>query len=279
MPHRIARVWIGLSLIAVCLSGTQAARPAGPPSVSDAINVYLRNGDQFYREGKYQYALYEYEKVLKLDPNHLYAQTQVKALRSQLGLEPAQPKGTDKATPAPAMVPPEGNWPILPPRDYSKITTALDPPFSSGKHGFSIRPPAGWWVDQYSKNYVVKFTDSNYEAFIFVDVIPVPGAVEVDSAFRQLVEQKTKSVEDSIGGFHPDYQNYTTFQGKTAFETRATFLAGLNTVRLHVLYVPAAGRIFQITSVCEDRLARFWSVIFETSIATFTLTGPMPPGP
>ena len=64
------------------------------------------------------------------------------------------------------------------------------------------------------------------------------------------------------------------FQGKAAFETRATFIAGPNTARMHVLYVPAPGRVFQITSVCQDRLARFWSQIFDVSIATFTVTSP-----
>ena len=277
MPRMVPRFLIAISLIAVCLglmnAPTLSAQTPGP-TAADAINAYLKNADQFYREGKYQYALAEYEKVLKLDPNQLYAQAQVAALKRQLGLEPAPAQGPGKTTPAPSMVPGDGAWPLLPSRDYQKITTALDPPFSSSQSGFSMRPPAGWWVDQYSKNYAVKFTDPNYEAFIFVDVIPVPASLGVDSAFRKFVEDKTKSVETSIDGFHSDYQNFTTFQGKSAFETRATFLAGPNTVRMHVLYVPAPGKVFQITSVCEERLARFWSQIFDASLASFTLSGP-----
>ena len=272
MPRKVSPILFVLGLIAAGL--LWAPPPSAQPAAADAIKTYLKNADQFYREGKYQYALSEYQKVLDLDPNHLYAQTQVTALRRQLGLEPTPPEGSNKAAPAPALAPGEGNWPVLPARDYTKITTALDSPFVSGQHGFSIRPPAGWWVDQYGKKYAVKFTDPNYEAFIFVDVIPVKGNVEVDSAFRKFVEQKTKSIEDSIGGFHPDYQNFTTFQGKSAFETRATFLAGPNTVRLSMLYLPAPGKVYQITSVCDDRLARFWSQIFAASLATFTIISP-----
>jgi hypothetical protein len=272
MPRKVSQILVALSLIVACL--LWAVPPSAQPNSGDAISTYLKNADQFYREGKYEYALAEYQKVLMLDPNHLYAQTQVTALKRQLGQEPTPPEGSDKATPAPSMVPGEGTWPVLPPRDYTKITTALDQPFVSAQHGFSMRPPAGWWVDQHAKKHVVKFTDPNYEAFLFVDVIPVKGNVEADGAFRKFVEQKTKGIEDSIGGFHPDYQNFTTFLGKTAFETRATFLAGPNTVRLHVLYVPAPGKVFQITSVCDDRLARFWTQIFDASLATFTITGP-----
>jgi len=272
MPHRVSHFLIALSLIAAGL--LWASPPLAQPTSGDAVKTYVKNADQFYREGKFEFALAEYQKVLDFDPNNLYAQAQVTALRRQLGLEPTPPAGSDKATPNPSMVPDQGNWPVLPPRDYSKITTALDAPFVSSQHGFSIRPPAGWWVDQYDKKHAVKFRDPNYEAFLFVDVIPVKGNVEADAAFRKFVEQKIKSIEDSIAGFHPDYQNFTNFMGKTSFETRATFLAGPNTVRLHVLYVPAPGKVFQITSVCDDRLARFWSQIFAASLATFTLTGP-----
>jgi hypothetical protein len=69
------------------------------PSREDAINTYLRNADQFYREGKYQYALVEYQKVLILDPNHLFAQAQVNALRQAVPAatpfsgQPLQAKG------------------------------------------------------------------------------------------------------------------------------------------------------------------------------------------
>ncbi|GEM_PF-4388542 len=237
-------------------------------SQQDAVTIYTRQADEFLLNGRLEQALAEYEKVLKLDPNNAHALYQTNIIRQKLGLKPTT---VDEGSAGPSPV--DGKYPPLPPRDYSKILPHLGAEYRDEINGFSIQPPEGWWMDRYNPHFAVKFTDRGYEAFIFINIITLEGPVIVDDNFKRFVELKNLQVEGSISGYHALYQNLILFQGRSAIEVRATFMAGTNVVRMTTFYIPAGKKVFMITTACNDELLNVWKPVFTATLSTFKTFG------
>ncbi len=263
MRRRILQV-----LIAAILSLTVA--PALLCQVNqDPITIYTRQADDFYRNGRLEQALAEYEKVLKLDPGNPYALHQTNIIRQKLGLDtPSEQPQTPAAASAEAK-----KYPPLPPRDYSRILPRVGAAYKDDGNRFTIQPPMGWWTDKYNPHFAVKFTDPGYEAFLFINVIELEGPVVMDSGFRKFISEKSMQVEGSLMGYRSVYQNTMLFKGKPALEVRATYVAGINLVRLTTFYIPSGNRVFMVTTVCNDDLYDVWRPVFAASVDTLKITG------
>jgi tetratricopeptide (TPR) repeat protein len=238
-------------------------------SQQDPVTIYTQRADEFLLSGRLEQALAEYEKVLKLDPNNAYALHQTNIIRQKLGLKPLSVDDQASAGASPV----EDKYPPLPPRDYSKILPRLGAEYRDENNGFSIQPPEGWWMDKYSPHFAVKFTDRGYEAFIFINIITLEGPAIVDDNFKKFVELKNLQVESLIPGYHALYQNLILFQGRSAIEVRATFMAGTNLVRMTTFYIPAGKKVFMITTACNDELLNVWKPVFAATLSTFKTFG------
>jgi tetratricopeptide (TPR) repeat protein len=255
--------WKACLACSILVIAIALAAPVASPV--DPVTIYTQQADEFFRNGRLEQALAEYEKVLKLDPNNVYALHQVKTIRQKLGLEVPPDQETAPETPSSD----EKKYPTLPPRDYSRIYPRLGQVFRDERHNFSIQPPQGWWIDKYDPHFAVKFTDPGYEAFIFINIIKLEGPVAIDANFRQFVKEKNRQVETELVGYHAVYQNTILFKGKAAFEVRATYVAGANLVRFTTYYIPSGNKVFMITTVCTDELQDVWNPLFNASFATF----------
>ena len=56
--------------------------------------------------------------------------------------------------------------------------------------GFAIRPPAQWWLDRNHPRFAVKFSSRSYEAFLIVDVVPVPSRIWINQEFTKFILEK-----------------------------------------------------------------------------------------
>ena len=137
--------------------------------------------------------------------------------------------------------------------------------------GFSLRPPAGWWLEHDHPSFLVKFSERNYEAFIIVDEVKTPTPIKLDQEFLDLVLKQNQEVKKTMPGFQVIGNRPVRLNRASAYRTEAVFPAGPNKVLLNIYYVPAKTRVFMIMTICPEAAARRWDPLFEASTSTFTV--------
>ena len=157
-------------------------------------------------------------------------------------------------------------------RDLKNMGVNLGNLVTDKKNGFSIRPPAAWWMDTRNSRFLVKFSQQNYEAFIIVDMVSTETNVKIDREFKKWVNEKNKEVKATIGSYAVLSNKNIIVNGRTWYRTEASFRAGQNKVLMDVYYVPGPKKIFMITTMCpEATSAQKWDKLLEGSVSTFTV--------
>ncbi|HUT51784.1 MAG TPA: hypothetical protein VM658_00190 [bacterium] len=157
------------------------------------------------------------------------------------------------------------------PRGASDAAKYLGDVHQDQANGFSIRPPAQWWLDAKNPRFAVMFADRGYQAYVIVDVVKIPGDARMDRDFLKFIAEKNKEVKEMIPSFSV-LSNRTARLGRgtAAYRTEATFQAGPNTVLMNIYYVSGKSKVFMITTVCPEATARTWEPLFQACLATFT---------
>lgn len=252
MKRKSRKKW--LLVMAVIFLVVMTAKSFGQESKESPVLPYLQNGDRFLEQGKFKEALGEYQKALSLDPNNQYAQFQVKQIQQKTGL------GGD-----------EGQYEMLPPRDYSKISYELGPVFKDPLNNFSIRPPKGWSVDNTDPNFTVKLTEPYAESFIFIKVVHTPNPVLVNYQFRDQVEALVKKLLEQIPGAALRYCNFEKFHDDTVLRTDIIFKTGPNKSLVSTRYISDINRVVIVSWVCQEKLFYTFRPWVESSIASLNL--------
>lgn len=137
--------------------------------------------------------------------------------------------------------------------------------------GFSMRPPAQWYLDRKNPRYAVKFSARNYEAFIMVDTIALPGPIKIDNEFKKFINEKNKEIKETIPSYQVLNNRPIAVNKQPAYLTEAAFVAGPNRALINVYYIASGGKLFMVTTVCPEATVRNWEKIFQASIDSFTL--------
>jgi hypothetical protein len=157
-------------------------------------------------------------------------------------------------------------------RDLNNLGVNLGNIVIDKKNGYSIRPPAAWWMDTRSKRFLVKFSEKSYEAFIIVDAVSTEDDVKIDRDFKKWVNEKNREVKKTMGSYSVLSNKSINVQGRSWYRTEATFKAGANQVLMNVYYVSGNKKIFMITTMCPELTsAQKWDKLLESSVSTFSV--------
>jgi len=252
VKRKSMRKW--LRVMAFVFLAALAANSFGQEAKESPVLPYLQNGDRFFEQGKFKEALGEYQKALSLDPDNKYAQFQIKQIQDKTGL------GAE-----------EGQYELLPPRDYSKITFELGPVFKDQVNNFALRPPKGWGVDNSDPNFTVKLTEPYSESYIFIKVVPTSNPVLVNYPFRDQVEALVKKLLDQVPGAALRYCNFERFHDDTVLRTEILFKTGPNKSLISTRYISDINRVVIVSWVCQEKLFYTFRPWVESSIATLNL--------
>ena len=151
-------------------------------------------------------------------------------------------------------------------------TQYLGPVYVSQQHGFSIRPPARWWMSDSVSGFLVKFSETAYEAYILIDAIKLPAPIKLDRDFVEYVSKQNSEVKKSMPAFTVVSNRAARVNGVSSYRTEALFQAGPNQALISIYYIPAGSRLFMIMTICPEVTARKWDPILSSSVNTFTVT-------
>lgn len=158
------------------------------------------------------------------------------------------------------------------PRSSADASQYLGPAYVSQQYGFSIRPPARWWMSDSVSGFMVKFSETAYEAYILIDAIKLPEAIKLDRDFIEYVHKQNSEVKKTMPAFTVVSNRAVRVNGVSSYRTEAIFQAGPNRCLLSIYYVPAGTRLFMIMAVCPELTARKWDPILTASVGSFTVT-------
>ena len=147
----------------------------------------------------------------------------------------------------------------------------LGPEYVSQNNGFSLRPPARWWASESSRDFLAKFSEPSYEAYIIIDSFKLTAPVKFDADFVDYVDRQNSEVKKTLPGFTVMANRAVRVNGVSAYRTEAIFQAGPNKALLTIYYVPGPARMFMVMTICPDVTARKWDPIFTASVQTFTI--------
>ena len=136
--------------------------------------------------------------------------------------------------------------------------------------GFTIRPPGQWLLNKRHPRFAVMFSSMAYDAYIIVDVLPVPTPVLIDKEFTKFISEKNKEVKSTIPSFQVLSNRKVKLKGLSGYRTDAVFTAGPNRVLMSIYYIPAKTRIFMITTICPEATAQQWEPLLDSSLRTFS---------
>ena len=143
--------------------------------------------------------------------------------------------------------------------------------YVSQSGGFSIHPPARWWASESNSNYLAKFSEPGYEAYIIIDSFKLNAPIHLDDDFIDYVGQQNSQVKKTMPGFTVMSNRAVRVNGVSAYRTEAIFQAGPNKALLSIYYVPSSTRMFMVMTICPEVTARKWDPIFTASVQTFTI--------
>ncbi len=239
---------LGLILI---LSGTLFAQTSSSPAYP-----YLRAGDRFFEQGKYQEALAEYEKALQVEPDNQYAQFQIQQIKEKTGVG----------------LKPEPGFELLPFRDYSQISYELGPYYKDPVNNFAIRYPKEWLLDNSDESFTVKFIEPYSEAFLFIKVLPTPKPVIINYQFRDRVEELARNLLKQIPDSALRYCSFERFKNDTVLRVEIVFKAGKNRALIVTRLLSDIDRLIIIGWVCQEKLVPIFEPWLEKALASLKLT-------
>ncbi len=136
---------------------------------------------------------------------------------------------------------------------------------------FSIRPPLQWWKSTRSRRFALKLSSRNYKAFILVDVIKTEGKVEIDRDFLLFIRKKNREIADRVPSFDIKDNRHLEVNGREAYRTHATFMAGQNEAVIKIYYIPGKTRLYMITTVSPEFTNQRWLPYLRASVNSFTI--------
>ena len=150
-------------------------------------------------------------------------------------------------------------------------TSPLGDYYRDDARGFAIRVPLDMWVDTRNPKFAVKFISRTNDAFIMINLIPVPAAVDMNQAFANFITKKNQEVEERIPTYRLQSSGSKKFPKFTAYYTMSVFKIGKITVNLTTYYIPGKNKIFMISTVCPQAVVSNWGLVFEAAVASFSL--------
>ncbi len=138
---------------------------------------------------------------------------------------------------------------------------------------FYIYPPAQWWKDVESRDFLARFSSRDYHAFMMIQAVHVSGGepVRLDRDFTEFIHDKNKEVKESIPSYKVLSNRRVTLNKEGAYRTEATFQAGPNPVLINIYYIPVGTKIYMLSTVSPEKELRKWEPVFRASINTFTI--------
>lgn len=140
------------------------------------------------------------------------------------------------------------------------------------ENGFAIQPPHGWLRDSRNPKFLVKFTSTDLQAFIIIDLVKLASPITFDPRFTLFIAEKNREVARAVPSFRLIQSQRVNINPRlSGYMTSASFLAGDTRARMNIYYIPFQNKLFMISTVYPEAAVQRWSALVKASIASFML--------